>query len=127
MQFHLPTAISLNPQVRLLSNDPSYVSLQDIYDQHCEEIGVTREDPALMIVQKHRAVMREVGSTVCIGKLCIHSYPNHRHSQPTTVGERIAIRKNVLDEVMKKMVGEDVLSKVCLSFMMLYEVHLRGL
>lgn len=58
--------MSLSPSVRLVSNDPSYVSLQDIYDQHCEEIGITREDPVLLAGEKCKAVLRELGNTVSV-------------------------------------------------------------
>ncbi|KAH8118563.1 FAT-domain-containing protein [Phellopilus nigrolimitatus] len=93
LQFHLPLAVSLNPQVRLFLNDPSYVSLQDIYDQHCEEIGVTREDPALMVAAKTKEIMSE-SNTSTSNNL---EYNN--------------VRKAVFDEVCKKMVPEDVLSR----------------
>ncbi|THH03836.1 hypothetical protein EW145_g5969 [Phellinidium pouzarii] len=94
LQFHLPLTVLLNPAVRLVLNDPSYVSLQDVYDQHCEEMGVTREDPALMVAQKHKAVIREINAT-----------------PPTSRVEHLNIRKAVLDEVAKKLVGDDVLSR----------------
>ncbi|KAI5124824.1 hypothetical protein M0805_005454 [Coniferiporia weirii] len=93
LQFHLPLTVLLNPAVRLVLNDPSYVSLQDVYDQHCEEIGVTREDPALKVARKHKDVIREINLT------------------PTNRAEHLGIRKAVLDEVCKKLVGEDVLSR----------------
>ena len=56
----------MSPIVRLVANDPSYVSLQDVYDQHCEEMGVTREDPVLMAGEKCKAVIRELTSAVSI-------------------------------------------------------------
>lgn len=73
---------------------------------------MTREDPALMLAQKHRAVMREASSAVCNVFDDLQALPT-RVFQSATPTERINIRKSVLDEVMKKMVGEDVLSKVC--------------
>jgi transformation/transcription domain-associated protein len=43
LQFHLPTAIALAPQLRLQQNDSSYVSLQDIYDDYASQKGMSRE------------------------------------------------------------------------------------
>lgn len=45
--------------MRLLQNDSSYVTLGDIYDQHCEDIGITREDPCLVVGEKMKVAMRE--------------------------------------------------------------------
>ena len=56
--------MSLSPAVRLVSNDASYVSLQDVYDQHCEEIGITREDPILMVGEKMKQALQELTSMV---------------------------------------------------------------
>jgi len=92
LHFHLPVAVSLSPGVRLVSNDPSYVSLQDVYDQHCEAIGVTREDPILTVGEKCKAVLREP------------------MNQPSKV-EFVNLKKTVMDEVMAKMIPDDVLSR----------------
>lgn len=64
LQFHLPWTVSLNPSVRIITNDSSYVSLQDMYDRHCEEIGITREEPALLVAQKTKLIAREMGTVV---------------------------------------------------------------
>ncbi|KAL5487751.1 TRA1 [Sanghuangporus weigelae] len=98
LQFHLPWTVSLNPSVRIITNDSSYVSLQDIYDRHCEEIGITREEPALLVAQRTKQIAREMGSV-----------PN--------TSELIAIRKTVMDEVCKKMVPDDILSRYMIRTM----------
>ena len=64
LQFHLPLAVSITPQIRLLANDSSYVTLQDVYDQHCSDKGVTREDPVLQVAQKTREILEERGAQV---------------------------------------------------------------
>lgn len=57
LNFHIPAAISCSPNLRLLQNDSSYVTLGDIYDRHCEETGITREDPILVAGEKVRSVL----------------------------------------------------------------------
>ena len=59
LHFHLPAAVSCAPNLRLLQNDASYISLGDIYDQHCEDSGMAREEPILMIGEKVKATVRE--------------------------------------------------------------------
>lgn len=57
--FHLPAAISCSPNLRLFQTDSSYITLGDIYDRHCEESGITREDPILFAGEKVKKVLRE--------------------------------------------------------------------
>lgn len=57
LNFHIPAAISCSPNLRLLQNDSSYVTLGDIYDRHCEETGITREDPILVSGEKVKSVL----------------------------------------------------------------------
>ena len=59
LHFHLPAAVSCAPNLRLLQNDTSYISLGDIYDQHCEDSGMAREEPVLMVGEKVKATVRE--------------------------------------------------------------------
>ena len=57
--FHLPAAVACSPSVRLYQTDSSYVSLGEIYDLHCEETGIPREEPILFVGEKIRKVLRE--------------------------------------------------------------------
>jgi hypothetical protein len=59
LHFHLPAAISCSPNLRLLQNDSSYITLGDIYDRYCEDTDITREDPILMAGEKVKKVLRE--------------------------------------------------------------------
>lgn len=67
--FHVPAIVSLNPNFRLLQTDTSYIVLSDIYDQHCENTGITREDPIMVIGEKMKQVVRDFrkssGRLVC--------------------------------------------------------------
>ena len=51
--------MSCAPNLRLFQNDASYITLGDVYDLHCEEMGMTREEPTLMTGEKVKAVLRE--------------------------------------------------------------------
>jgi transformation/transcription domain-associated protein len=56
---NLPAAISLSPGLRLVQTDSSYIALSDIYDEHCESMGITREDPVLVAGEKIKQVVRD--------------------------------------------------------------------
>lgn len=59
LHFHLPVAVPCSSNLRLLQNDSSYISLGDIYDQHCEDTGIEREDPGLLMTENYRAALME--------------------------------------------------------------------
>jgi transformation/transcription domain-associated protein len=59
LAFHLPAAISCSISARLFQNDSSYVTFGDIYDRHCDEAGISREDPILVAGEKVKQVLRE--------------------------------------------------------------------
>ena len=66
ISFHLPAAIPFNPTLRLLENDASYITMQDVYDQRCEEIGISREDPILLFGDKGKSVMDPGKQVRCV-------------------------------------------------------------
>ncbi|KAG8865354.1 hypothetical protein FRB96_000244 [Tulasnella sp. 330] len=57
LQFYLPAAVPLNPTLRLLENDSSIVGLQDIYDNHLRELGVSKEAPIILHTDKFRTLL----------------------------------------------------------------------
>lgn len=59
LSFHLPAAVSCSPTLRLFQTDSSYVTLGEIYDLHCEEIGISREEPILFAGEKVKKTLRE--------------------------------------------------------------------
>lgn len=77
LNFHIPAAISCSPNLRLLQNDSSYVTLGDIYDRHCEEIGITREDPILVSGEKVKSVLLDFKQ---VNQRAVRIYRNHASS-----------------------------------------------
>ncbi|KAI6151887.1 hypothetical protein BKA82DRAFT_2906299 [Pisolithus tinctorius] len=96
LNFHIPAAVSCSPSLRLLQNDSSYVTLGDIYDRHCEEHGITREDPILVSGEKVKRVLLDFKQST--GRV-----PNKT--------EYFTLRKDIMDEVVAKLVPDDVLTK----------------
>ncbi|RPD67165.1 atypical/PIKK/TRRAP protein kinase [Lentinus tigrinus ALCF2SS1-7] len=102
LHFHLPAAVSCAPNLRLLQNDPSYITLGDIYDQHCEDSGMAREEPVIMIGEKIKATMREF---------------KQRNQRAPRKDEFYILKKELFDDVMAKAVPEDVLSRFVMRTM----------
>ncbi|KAI6164899.1 hypothetical protein EDD17DRAFT_1802323 [Pisolithus thermaeus] len=96
LNFHIPAAVSCSPSLRLLQNDSSYVTLGDIYDRHCEEHGITREDPILVSGEKVKRVLQDFKQSI---------------GRTPSKTEYFTLRKDIMDEVVAKLVPDDVLTK----------------
>lgn len=59
LSFNVPIAVPLSPGVRLVENDASITSLQDVFEQHCETAGIKKEDPLLAHTERVRALHRQ--------------------------------------------------------------------
>ena len=55
LTFNVPTAVPISPQLRLLTYDESFISMQDIYERHCKQVGIGKDDPIIAWVEKMRS------------------------------------------------------------------------
>ncbi|KAJ8698457.1 transcription-associated protein 1 [Pleurotus ostreatus] len=95
LAFHLPATISCSPMLRLYQMDASYISLGDIYDLHCQETGIAREEPVLVSGDKTKKVLREMRLA---------------NAKPSKT-EYLTLKKEIIDEIQLKMVPDDILSR----------------
>ena len=93
--FSTPAAIPFSPQLRLLESDRALISLQDIYERHCEEFGMGKDDPIMAWAEKMR-------STWTTGKSMV---------------EFTNLRMELLDEISTTMVPETVLTRFMIRSM----------
>ncbi|CAG8494359.1 1120_t:CDS:10, partial [Paraglomus occultum] len=42
--FHVPLIVPLAPQLRIIEDDASYVSLQDVYEDYCDTHGIRKDE-----------------------------------------------------------------------------------
>ena len=52
LQFTLPIMVPLTPGIRMIQDDPSYLTLQSIFEEHSRKRRFAREEPALYAVSK---------------------------------------------------------------------------
>ncbi|BEJ12109.1 hypothetical protein CspHIS471_0205690 [Cutaneotrichosporon sp. HIS471] len=90
LQFHLPTAIALGTQLRLIQNDASYVSMQEIYDDYAFKHGMKREDTILRFCDRQRQL--------------------HDPAIPRTDHRFIALKMEIIEEIQAKMLPDTVLT-----------------
>jgi transformation/transcription domain-associated protein len=102
LQFHLPTAVALAPQLRLTDTDSSYMSLQDIYDRYCRENGRSRETSGLMF---HDRVgeLHDPSMTRVSGSGAIADQTDQRFLQ---------LKAEVFEEIQAKMDPETIMTNV---------------
>lgn len=102
LNFHLPPIIACSPNVRLFQTDSSYVSLGDIYDLHCDETGISKEEPILYSGEKVKQVLKS-----------FRDIP----SRALTKTEYISVKKDIFDEISAKMVPENILTNYMIRTM----------
>ena len=56
LQFHLPIMVPISPQLRLIQDDPSYVTLQAVWDDYCRRNDVDKDEPIIFTMDKMRAI-----------------------------------------------------------------------
>ncbi|KNC98645.1 histone acetyltransferase TRA1 [Spizellomyces punctatus DAOM BR117] len=56
LSFHLPIIVPLAPTVRLVQDDPSYITLQEIWEDYCAQKGQHKDDPIMFYINRMRDV-----------------------------------------------------------------------
>ena len=56
LYFHLPLMVPIAPHIRLVQDDPSYVSMQGIYEDHCRRTSMSKDEPVLFTMEKMRTL-----------------------------------------------------------------------
>ncbi|CAG8473496.1 8844_t:CDS:10, partial [Racocetra fulgida] len=69
LSFHLPLIIPLGPQIRIVQDDPSYCSLQEVYEDHCDVTGISKDEAIIYYTNKMRANMSHIQTAKDIGNL----------------------------------------------------------
>ncbi|KAK4700569.1 transformation/transcription domain-associated protein, partial [Phenoliferia sp. Uapishka_3] len=95
--FHIPIVVPLAPGVRLVENDASVTSLQDIYELYCESKGMQKEEPILTHTEKLRFL--------------------HRQNPPLGRQEIWNGRQDIAEEIRTKMVPDDLLKNYMIKTM----------
>lgn len=93
LSFHIPAIIPIAPQARLVQDDPSYISLFEIYEDHCNNSGMHKDDPIVFYLKR----MKEIMQTEDI-------------KQKTKV-DLLNLKTEVMSEISRKMIPEHILSK----------------
>ncbi|KAN0080763.1 hypothetical protein V8E54_003967 [Elaphomyces granulatus] len=91
LYFHLPLMVPLAPYIRLVRDDPSYISMQGIYEDYCRRGGVNKDEPVLFTMEK----MRILAET----------------KQNRTVEQQQVLRTEILTAIQEKWVPNTLVLK----------------
>ena len=104
--FHLPLMVPLAPHIRLVQDDPSYMSLQGVYEDHCRQTGMNKDEPVLFTMEKMRS-LAEMRFNVS------HLNPNRMWTEANCVqrtsDHMVTLRTEIFDAIQQKWVPNTIL------------------
>jgi transformation/transcription domain-associated protein len=117
LNFHLPLMIPLAPHIRMVQDDPSYVSLQGIFEDHCRKSGLSKDDPILFTMEK----MRVLSETKTVSSIfrpsfdSIANYPLQKHPEHA-LNARMEIFSAIQDKWVPHTIALDYIKASYPSF-----------
>ncbi|CAO3698502.1 unnamed protein product [Rhizopus microsporus] len=103
LDFHLPQIVPLAPNVRMVSDDPSYCTLYEIYEDHCDNMNMHKDEPLALFVEKLKNSINKANEATNIKT------------------EMLNLRIEINKEIAKTMVPQDILSKYMLRSLASYD------
>jgi len=92
--FHTPAMIPLSPHARIVQDDPTYASLEDIYDEHCAKKGFHFDEPITYFRENLKAFSQR-------------SIPPNKDKRL----EYLTFRVNVFEDISKKMIPNSIFTE----------------
>ena len=102
LQFHLPLMVPLSPNVRLAQDDPSYITLQGIYEDYCRRNGDNKDDPILFTMEKLRA-LNPVSNVAPTAPICANIALSKKNAEQVN-----AIRLESFAAIQEKFVPANI-------------------
>ncbi|GAA6004124.1 hypothetical protein JCM10207_002438 [Rhodosporidiobolus poonsookiae] len=97
LQFTVPVVVPFSPSVRIVENDASIITLQDILETHTDSLGLRKEDAVLSVAERIRSLTRR--------------------EPELSATEKTNARLEIFEETAVKMVPDDVLKKYLIKSM----------
>nr|OQO29722.1 hypothetical protein B0A51_03481 [Rachicladosporium sp. CCFEE 5018] len=63
LQFHLPYMVPLSPQIRMIQDDASYITLQGVYDDYCRRNELDKDEAIMYTMDKLRTTAAQKQDT----------------------------------------------------------------
>lgn len=108
LYFHLPLMVPLAPHIRLVRDDPSYTSMQGIYEDYCRRVGMTKDEPVLFTMDKMRS-LAETKQNVSHDSLFNQMSDTESDNCQRTPDQQQVLRTEILTAIQDKWVPSTVL------------------
>ena len=105
LYFHLPLMVPLAPHIRLVRDDPSYISMQGIYEDYCRRVGINKDEPVLFTMEKMRS-LAETKQNVSIGSSSAQTSKTNKFQR--TPDQQQVLRTEILTAIQEKWVPSTV-------------------
>lgn len=105
LYFHLPLMVPLAPHIRLVRDDPSYISMQGIYEDYCRRVGINKDEPVLFTMEKLRS-LAETKQNVSVAPLIV--YENVTDAFQRSADQQQVLRTEILTAIQEKWVPSNV-------------------
>lgn len=69
LQFHLPLIVPVGQHCRLVESSAAVTSLQEIYERHCHEVGMSKDEPIMVYIEKLKQLIEQSKSISAGAKL----------------------------------------------------------
>jgi transformation/transcription domain-associated protein len=110
LKFHLPVVIPLAPQIRLVEDDSSNISLQGIFELHAKESGFDKDYPIKYYTDRLRsACMNED-----LSSKSVNSFLNQKQ-------EIISLKAEINQEISQKMIHDRLVTNYFWNIMVSFE------
>jgi transformation/transcription domain-associated protein len=86
----VPFTVPLAPSLRLVQNDASITALQDVWEQHCRDTGIGKDDPVIAFRER------------------VHDIVSAQRDRTDVA----AVKLEAFEEVTLKLFPDDILKKV---------------
>jgi transformation/transcription domain-associated protein len=108
--------IPLAPHIRMVQDDPSYITLQGVYEDHCRKSGVSKDEPLLFTMEKLRALADT--KVICSARVdaCIQTNSPIQKSADQNLTARLETFTAVQEKWLRHDVVFDYFTKVYPSF-----------
>ncbi|KAE8346166.1 hypothetical protein BDV24DRAFT_124376 [Aspergillus arachidicola] len=105
LYFHLPLMVPLAPHIRLVRDDPSYISMQGIYEDYCRRVGINKDDPVLFTMEKMRSLAETKQS---VSETTAPTYLNMTNIPQRTPDQQQVLRTEILTAIQEKWVPSNI-------------------
>lgn len=105
LYFHLLLMVPLAPHIRLVRDDPSYISMQGIYEDYCRRVGINKDEPVLFTMDKMRS-LAETKQNVSVYPFCVQTCEANICQR--TPDQQQVLRTEILTAIQEKWVPSTV-------------------